>query len=144
MSLVVEAVSSSKNMALDEGKEASAVETSRTEEVHGAHKRQMSEASCYYEFGEDEDEEGKGNKIFELGPQFTLKEHLEKDKVGFVAVKKMPFNFLLIWIGGISKDFMGWLSFTFCGFFFLKKNKEKMLGHPIFVGENGFYFPIDS
>lgn len=121
MSLVVEAVSSSKNMALDEGKEASAVseyETSRTEEVHGAHKRQISEASCYYEFGEDEDEEGKGNKIFELGPQFTLKEHLEKDKVGFVAVKKMPFNFLLIWIGGISKDFMGWLSFTFCGFFF--------------------------
>ncbi|RWR76308.1 rho GDP-dissociation inhibitor 1 [Cinnamomum micranthum f. kanehirae] len=83
MSLAVGAVSSSKSMSLDEGKEAIAVaenENAGSVAADGAHKRHMSEASCYYESEEDEDEEGKGNRTFELGPQFTIKEQFEKDK----------------------------------------------------------------
>lgn len=113
MSLAVGAVSSSKSMALDEGKEAIAVaenENAGSVAADGAHKRHMSEASCYYESEEDEDEEGKGNRTFELGPQFTIKEQFEKDKVGFVTVKKMILIFLIMQIDGISRNY--WLSFV--------------------------------
>lgn len=56
----------------------------------------MSEVSCYYESEEDEDEEGKGNRTFELGPQFTIKEQFQKDSVGFVTVKRIILNFLIM------------------------------------------------
>ncbi|XP_059661176.1 rho GDP-dissociation inhibitor 1-like [Cornus florida] len=80
MSLDVGAVSSSKNMGgFDESKEGA--EKSGVQEVgdekQGNVKRNMSDASMYATEDEEEDEEG--NKI-ELGPQYTLKEQLEKDK----------------------------------------------------------------
>ncbi|KAA8526569.1 hypothetical protein F0562_008228 [Nyssa sinensis] len=79
MSLAVGAVSSSKNMGFDEneeGGEKTGVQDygdEREENMKGS----MSETSLYATEEEEEDEEG--NKIM-LGPQYTLKEQLEKDK----------------------------------------------------------------
>ncbi|CAK9133392.1 unnamed protein product [Ilex paraguariensis] len=80
MSLAVGAVSSSKNMGgFDEnkevGREKSGVQESGDEREENM-KRTMSESS-FYTTDNEEDEEG--NKI-ELGPQYTIKEQLEKDK----------------------------------------------------------------
>ena len=82
MSLAVGAVSNSKNMGLDENKEGggerSGVQDSG-DESEGL-KRSMSESSFYATEDEDEDEEGNNSKI-QLGPQCTLKEQFEQDKV---------------------------------------------------------------
>lgn len=89
MSLAVGAVSSSKNMGFDknkEGGENSGVNETKTTETHqeggdneigGGFGRTISEASLYTT---EEEEEDEGSKI-QLGPQCTLKEQLEKDKV---------------------------------------------------------------
>jgi len=86
MSLAVGAVSSSKNMGFDENKEGGEKSTRETVEANreadGEGKRmsrQMSETSVY---SAEEEEDDEGNKL-ELGPQYTLKQQLEKDKVCF-------------------------------------------------------------
>ncbi|KAE8075577.1 hypothetical protein FH972_014277 [Carpinus fangiana] len=83
MSLAVGAVSSSKNMGFDENKEGGEKSTRETVEANreadgegGRMSRQVSEASVYATEDEEDDE---GNKL-ELGPQYTLKQQLEKDK----------------------------------------------------------------
>lgn len=87
MSLAVGAVSSSKNMGFDEKKEEAEKSTREIEEAKQEGddegrkiSRQMSEASPYATDHEEEDDES--NKL-QLGPQYTLKEQLEKDKVCF-------------------------------------------------------------
>lgn len=87
MSLAVGAVSSSKNMGFDENKEGGekstreTVEANREADGEGQRiSRQVSETSMYTTDQEEEDDEG--NKL-ELGPQYTLKQQLEKDKVCF-------------------------------------------------------------
>ena len=87
MSLAVGAVSSSKNMGFDENKEEGEKSTREIEEVKqegddegGKISRQMSEASLYTTDQEEEDDE---RSKLQLGPQYTLKEQLEKDKVCF-------------------------------------------------------------
>lgn len=90
MSLAVGAVSSSTSMGFDEkgdGAENAEVSEKKTvaetglaeENVDGTEGmiRTMSETSIYATEDEEDDE---GKKI-ELGPQYTLKEHIEKDKV---------------------------------------------------------------
>lgn len=79
----VGAVSSSKNMGFDENKETGE-NSEATDHENETHKnegepvsRQVSEASIY---ATEEEEDEPGSKI-QLGPQCTLKEHLEKDKV---------------------------------------------------------------
>ncbi|XP_015878638.1 rho GDP-dissociation inhibitor 1 [Ziziphus jujuba] len=89
MSLAVGAVSSSTSMGFDEkgdGAENAEVSEKKTvaetglaeENVDGTEGmiRTMSETSIYATEDEEDDE---GKKI-ELGPQYTLKEHIEKDK----------------------------------------------------------------
>ncbi|KAL6999954.1 Rab GDP dissociation inhibitor alpha [Sarracenia purpurea var. burkii] len=80
MSSAVGTVSNSKKMGLDENNKDGGGETSGVEESGDESeecvKRSMSESS-YATEEEDEDEER--NKI-QLGPQYTLKEQLEKDK----------------------------------------------------------------
>jgi len=80
MSSTVGTVSNSKNMGFEEEEEVgekSGVEESGDESV--AHvKRSLSEGSFCATEDEDEDEEGR-SKI-QIGPQYTLKEQLEKDK----------------------------------------------------------------
>ncbi|RWR71861.1 rho GDP-dissociation inhibitor 1 [Cinnamomum micranthum f. kanehirae] len=88
MSLTFGALSSTKSMGFDENKEGGAAESGIVSATNaerydnkGVEKlcRQESEASsCTTE--DEEDDEGKGDKEFVLGPQFTLKEQLEKDK----------------------------------------------------------------
>ena len=73
----VGAVSSSKKMGFDETGEKSDHENDTHKSESEPVSRQMSEASIYAT--EEEDDE-LGSKI-QLGPQCTLKEHLEKDKV---------------------------------------------------------------
>lgn len=92
MSLSVGAVSSSKSMGFDENKESggensSGVLETKTQqhecggggddETEGRIFRTMSETSLYATEGEEEDEE---HYKLELGPQYSLKEQLEKDK----------------------------------------------------------------
>lgn len=91
MSLAVGAASSTKIMGLDEQSNEEVSETKATEktspdgeEEHqhdepktGGISRQMSDGSVCPTEEEEEDEERK----IELGPQYTLKEQLEKDKV---------------------------------------------------------------
>lgn len=69
MSLAVKAVSSSKNMGFEEnnGEEKKSIKKSGSE-------------SSIYETEDEGEEDVEDNKI-ELGPQCTLKEQLEKDKV---------------------------------------------------------------
>lgn len=87
MSLAIGAVSSSTSMGFDEkgdgtgGAEISGKKTVAEAEENvgdtGGMTRTMSEASIYATEDEEDDE---GKKI-QLGPQYTLKEHIEKDKV---------------------------------------------------------------
>lgn len=86
MSLEVGAVSSSENMDICKNKqdgddlgETSEIEESGDEEAEKLHRRSKSEHSCYATEDEDDDDEHH-NKI-QVGPQFTLKEQFEKDKV---------------------------------------------------------------
>lgn len=86
MSLAIGVVSSSsKSMGFDD-KDNETTETSSHEETKRSEEnvdeptgmsRTMSESSIY---ATEDDEDDEGKKI-ELGPQFTLKEQLEKDKV---------------------------------------------------------------
>lgn len=85
MSLGSGVVSSSKNMGFDDNKEGG--EKSVNEKVQANRDaddggeqigRQMSETSLYATDQEDEDDE---RSKLQLGPQCTLKEQLEKDKV---------------------------------------------------------------
>ncbi|ONK69246.1 uncharacterized protein A4U43_C05F20850 [Asparagus officinalis] len=85
MSLAVGAPSScSKDMGLDENKESSdkdaSLEANNGEGKVVTHNRTMSETSNYGTEEEDEGEEGKVSKLIDLGPQFSLRQHIEKDK----------------------------------------------------------------
>lgn len=93
LSLAVGVVSGTKIMGFDGDGEESAAEASKTktpaetddESESGGMGGSVSESSlCATEDEEDED----GRKI-ELGPQCTIKEHFEKDKV-----EVLPFYFL--------------------------------------------------
>ncbi|CAL9015045.1 unnamed protein product [Prunus brigantina] len=83
MSLAVGEISSSNNMGLDDetGAEVSEAKTAKTatdvDQSSTALVREPSESSMYVTEDDDDDDEVK--KI-ELGPQCTLKEHIEKDK----------------------------------------------------------------
>ncbi|ONI09806.1 hypothetical protein PRUPE_4G010300 [Prunus persica] len=83
MSLAVGVNSSSKNMGLDDetGAEVSEAKTAKTatdvDQSSTGLVREPSESSMYVTEDDDDDDEVK--KI-ELGPQCTLKEHIEKDK----------------------------------------------------------------
>lgn len=83
--------------------------------------RQMSENSLYTTDHEEEDYQGK----LELGPQFTIKEQLEKDKVSFflfgLEYVRISFSFIRILTGmfvtlGMQDDES------------LRKWKEQLLG----------------
>lgn len=77
MSLAIGAVSSSRNMGLDDNKEGGekSVYEESGDEREGNIKRSGSETSLYQT---DQEEEEDAN--IRLGPQYTLKEQLEKDK----------------------------------------------------------------
>ena len=87
-------VSSSKNMGFDGNKDGNnEVDKSNKactitkpegndDETRGKIEREMSESSLCATEDEDENESDVEGKI-ELGPQFTIKEQLEKDKVCF-------------------------------------------------------------
>ncbi|KAG6785191.1 hypothetical protein POTOM_010917 [Populus tomentosa] len=88
MSLAIGSASSSRNMGFDDnnktiGGDNSGVMKTNDEDHDGGERteRQMSESgtSLYATDHEEEDDEGGSNKI-QLGPQYTLKEQLEKDK----------------------------------------------------------------
>ncbi|KAJ8621506.1 hypothetical protein MRB53_030035 [Persea americana] len=71
-------------MSFDEGKdvmspvaEDKVTGAASAEALNRGHQRQMSEASCYETEGEEDE---VTYKSFQLGPQLTLKEQLEKDK----------------------------------------------------------------
>lgn len=83
MSLAVGAASNSKNMGFDENREKGDTLDNHGKENEAAEKisRQMSETSLYATEDETDDE---GSNI-ELGPQRTLKEELEKDKVNLCS-----------------------------------------------------------
>lgn len=63
-----------------EGEKSGFEDSGDEKENHGNMKRVESESSLYET--EDDGEDAEGNKI-ELGPQCTLKEQFEKDKVKF-------------------------------------------------------------
>lgn len=71
MSLVVEAVSSSTNMGLEENK------GDKTEIEDNGDEKGSESSICETE---DEGEDAESHKI-DLGPQYTLKQQFEKDKV---------------------------------------------------------------
>ncbi|KAF9669605.1 hypothetical protein SADUNF_Sadunf14G0124800 [Salix dunnii] len=88
MSLAIGAPSSLRNMGFDdnnnkEGEENSGILQTRDEDRDGgvriARKMSESETSMYANAHEEEDDENGTNKL-QLGPQYTLKEQLEKDK----------------------------------------------------------------
>ena len=92
MSLAIGVVSNSKSMGFDDKGNEVAESSAEVPETHHAGKmaadedganegaRSRSESSTTVTEDEDDDEEKK----IELGPQCTLKEQLEKDKVGSV------------------------------------------------------------
>lgn len=83
MSLAVGAASNSKNMGFDENREEGDALDNHGNENEATEKisRQMSETSLY---GTEDETDDEGSKI-ELGPQRTLKEELEKDKVNLCS-----------------------------------------------------------
>lgn len=93
MSLAVGVDSSSKNMGLDDKDKSNKSEVSgetmpktppneeNVDEQSGGMSRQMSENSISVTEDEEDDEDRK----IELGPQYTLKEQFEKDKVCFFS-----------------------------------------------------------
>ncbi|XP_022727962.1 rho GDP-dissociation inhibitor 1-like [Durio zibethinus] len=92
MSLAIGALPSSSNMGFDDNKESAAEDKSGStpeknatlpqeiddEGGDGMGSRQMSESSFYAT--EDDDNDDEHRNIIQLGPQYTLKEQLEKDK----------------------------------------------------------------
>lgn len=97
MSLAVGAASSSNNMGLEENKEAGeksgvVVGEKSAHPIPHDNKDETGEKTgkCVSETDEDDDEEREN--IIQLGPQYTLKEQIEKDKVCFVfaAVGTQP------------------------------------------------------
>lgn len=92
MSLAVGAASNSKNMGFDENREeGDTLDKNGSENEAEKISRQMSESSLYAAEDETDDE---GSNI-ELGPQRTLKEELEKDKVNLVLVLVLTFKIVL-------------------------------------------------
>ncbi|XP_058217923.1 rho GDP-dissociation inhibitor 1-like isoform X2 [Rhododendron vialii] len=82
-SSTVGAVSNSKNMGFDVEKEVgekSGVEESGDERVGNVKRSMSEEASFCATEDDDEDEDEEGRSKIQLGPQYTLKEQLEKDK----------------------------------------------------------------
>ncbi|XVE78364.1 hypothetical protein DITRI_Ditri13aG0138800 [Diplodiscus trichospermus] len=86
MSLTVGAVPSSSNMGFDEDKSGASKEKATLpqesdddgeDKVIGS--RQMSESS-FYATDQDDDNDDEHRNAFQLGPQCTLKEQLERDK----------------------------------------------------------------
>ncbi|CAN1288792.1 Rho GDP-dissociation inhibitor 1 [Linum perenne] len=103
------AVSSSSNMGLDdnksEGNEGKGEELEKHQEESGdespekeSKHRTQSSMDGADDDDEYEDEDDVTNKL-ELGPQYTLKEQLEKDKVcNFQHEKELIFFFVQLWI----------------------------------------------
>lgn len=94
MSLAVGSASNSKNMGFDENHEDgdSILDKHGSEnEAEKGISRQMSETSLCATEDETDDE---GSKI-ELGPQRTLKEELEKDKVTLFLALVLTFKFFV-------------------------------------------------
>ena len=94
MSLEVGVNSNTRSMGFDEKNKEEVSETAATtktppnEEEHNVDEpksagisRKMSESSIYGTDQEEEDDEETNERKIELGPQYTLKEQLEKDKV---------------------------------------------------------------
>lgn len=102
MSLAVGVDSSSKNMGLDDKDKSNESEVSgetmpktppneeNVDEQSGGMSRQMSENSISVTEDEEDDEDRK----IELGPQYTLKEQFEKDKVCFFYLLRCVFCLL--------------------------------------------------
>lgn len=117
MSLVSGAVSGSRDMGGDDENASRTVPShhhdTTDDEAVGSLGRQMSESSlCATE--EEEDDDSK----LQLGPQYTIKEHLEKDKV---LPCLCSFTFLYIILKKDNKILMNPLDFrriwfTFLGF----------------------------
>lgn len=138
ISLAVGAVSSSKNMGFDENEEGGEKSTRQTmpanqEANHDEGERisrQMSETSTYT----TEEEDDEGSKL-ELGPQYTLKEQLEKDKVCFsrnyiFQKRKKDGNYILLFkflFLSLSLPFLG-LILSFQDDESLRRWKEQLLG----------------
>ncbi|KAL9335946.1 hypothetical protein Peur_070434 [Populus x canadensis] len=93
MSLEVGVNSNTKSMGFDEKNKEEVSETAATtktppneeennvdEPKSGGISRKMSESSLYGTDQEEEDDEETNERNIELGPQYTLKEQLEKDK----------------------------------------------------------------
>ncbi|KAJ6869968.1 hypothetical protein NC652_035773 [Populus alba x Populus x berolinensis] len=93
MSLEVDVNSNTRSMGFDEknkeevSETAAATKTPPNEEEHNVDEpksagisRKMSESSLYGTDQEEEDDEETNERKIELGPQYTLKEQLEKDK----------------------------------------------------------------
>ncbi|KAJ6912265.1 rho GDP-dissociation inhibitor 1 [Populus alba x Populus x berolinensis] len=93
MSLEVGVDSNTKSMGFDEKNKDEVLETKATtktppnEEEHnvdepksGGISRKMSQSSLYATDQEEEDDDESHERKIELGPQYTLKEQLEKDK----------------------------------------------------------------
>jgi Rho GDP-dissociation inhibitor len=93
MSLEVGVDSNTKSMGFDEKNKDEVSETKATtktppneehnvdEPKSGGISRKMSESSLYATDQEEEDDDESHERKIELGPQYTLKEQLEKDKV---------------------------------------------------------------
>jgi Rho GDP-dissociation inhibitor len=93
MSLEVGVDSNTKSMGFDEKNKDEVSETQATtktppneehnvdEPKSGGISRKMSESSLYATDQEEEDDDESHERKIELGPQYTLKEQLEKDKV---------------------------------------------------------------
>ena len=85
--------SNTKSMGFDEKNKDEVSETKATtktppneehnvdEPKSGGISRKMSESSLYATDQEEEDDDESHERKIELGPQYTLKEQLEKDKV---------------------------------------------------------------
>jgi Rho GDP-dissociation inhibitor len=108
MSLEVGVNSNTKSMGFDEKNKEEVSETAATtktppnEEEHnvdepksGGISRKMSERSLYGTDQEEEDDEETNERKIELGPQCTLKEQLEKDKVCFSFLFSTSLCFLI-------------------------------------------------
>lgn len=84
-------VSNSEKMGFDDNVKSNEEDTSKVEESGdeegGTLSRYMSESSVAATEDEDDDDDRK----IELGPQCTLKEQLEKDKVLFLLVFSLSF-----------------------------------------------------
>ena len=81
-----EQVSQTKALARSPPAAAEAEEHPLAESKSVGMSRQMSESSIYATDQEEEDDE---ERKIELGPQYTLKEQLEKDKVGLFVLVNM-------------------------------------------------------